>query len=75
MKRYVVTAALSLSLVAFGASAGHASSSAPTAACNVGTVNAHTRVPETTGAGAPIEGHEHIPESTDGGCVHEAFTG
>jgi hypothetical protein len=75
MKRLLVMAALSLSLVALGAPAGHASSVAPTASCNAGTMNAHTRVPETTGAGAPIGAHEHIPESTEGGCVHEAFAG
>jgi len=43
----------------------------PAAACNQDTTNAHTRVPETNGAGTPITGHEHIPEQEDGACIQE----
>ena len=43
----------------------------PAAACNQGTSNAHTRVPETNGAGAPITAHERIPVPEDGACIQE----
>jgi hypothetical protein len=33
----------------------------PAAACNTGTENAHSNVPETTGNGTPIHAHDAIP--------------
>ena len=33
----------------------------PAAACNRGTMNAHERIPETTGTGAPTPAHEAVP--------------
>jgi hypothetical protein len=43
----------------------------PAAACNDGTMNAHSRVPETTGNGTAVHAHEAIPESEDGAaCSH-----
>lgn len=42
----------------------------PAAACNQGTMNAHERVPETTGTGAVTPGHEAIPEAEGGTCGH-----
>jgi hypothetical protein len=33
----------------------------PSAACNAGTMNAHSSVPETTGNGTPIFAHNAIP--------------
>ena len=40
---------------------------APMAACNQGTMNAHSRVPERAG-----KAHDNIPEHEDGMCLHEA---
>ena len=75
MKRYFAAAMLTLSLLAFGAPGAQAGEIAPDAACNAGTMNAHSQVPETTGTGVPVAAHEHIPEATDEGCIHEAFEG
>ena len=63
------TLLLSLSLVAplLGIAAAPAAADVPTrralptAACNEGTMNAHERVPETTGNGSAIHAHEAIP--------------
>jgi hypothetical protein len=33
----------------------------PAAACNLGTMNAHDNVPETTGSGKTTPGHAAIP--------------
>jgi hypothetical protein len=33
----------------------------PTAACNAGTLNAHTHIPATTGTGATTPGHNAVP--------------
>lgn len=35
--------------------------SLPTAACNQGTMNAHERMPETTGNGKTTPGHAAVP--------------
>jgi hypothetical protein len=42
----------------------------PAAACNSGTMNAHSRVPETTGNGTPVHAHDAIPDSETGTCTH-----
>jgi hypothetical protein len=42
----------------------------PSAACNHGTMNAHSRIPETTGSGTVTPGHEAVPEETAEGCGH-----
>jgi len=33
----------------------------PAAACNAGTMNAHERIPETTGTGATTPAHAAVP--------------
>ena len=33
----------------------------PSAACNQGTMNAHSSIPETTGTGATTPGHGSVP--------------
>ncbi len=73
MRRLIILVATSLSMFLPAASAHAGQSTAPTAACNGGTMLAHESVPEMTGAGASIEAHEHIPGSVDGACLHEAF--
>jgi hypothetical protein len=42
----------------------------PSAACNQGTMNAHSSIPETTGSGKMTPGHEAVPEEAGGGCAH-----
>ena len=74
MRRAVVIVSIAFGVLGpHGATALAGQSDAPLAACNAGTMHAHTSVPGTTGAGDPIEAHEHIPEAEDGECIHEAF--
>lgn len=42
----------------------------PLGACNQGTMNAHSNIPETTGSGKTTPGHEAVPEESLSGCGH-----
>lgn len=42
----------------------------PSAACNQGTMNAHSSIPEMTGSGKATPGHEAVPEESLEGCGH-----
>jgi hypothetical protein len=42
----------------------------PSAACNQGTMDAHSSIPETTGTGVVTPGHEAVPEEGPEGCGH-----
>ena len=45
----------------------------PLAACNQGTMNAHERIPETTGSGKTTPAHEAAPgdeNQSPSGCGH-----
>lgn len=55
--------AAALTVVPAGAAWGEVSTTQhlPAAACNAGTLNAHSHVPETTGAGFITPAHEAIP--------------
>jgi hypothetical protein len=70
MRRVLITAGLAVALSA-GTGTAFAQQSLPGAACNQGTMNAHTRVPERTGKGVPVKAHEHIPEGSGGACQHQ----
>lgn len=68
MRKLLLSSALAIALVGIGG--GEANADLPDAACNDGTMNAHSNVPATTGNGSPIHAHEAIPESEDGTCGH-----
>ncbi|HEX9436402.1 MAG TPA: hypothetical protein VGA16_04490 [Candidatus Limnocylindria bacterium] len=67
MRKLVLAFVLALPLSGAMSSAAAA---LPDAACNDGTMNAHSSVPGTTGTGAMVPAHEAIPESEDGSCGH-----
>jgi hypothetical protein len=73
MRRLLITMFLAACFAATPGVAHAGQATAPSAACNAGTLNAHTQVPEETGAGVPVAAHEHIPDGESGICVHEAF--
>lgn len=73
MKRWIValTVATTLTFASTVPVLAAADGSLPAAACNDGTMNAHSHVPATTGTGATTPAHERIPEmGTDGSCGH-----
>ena len=63
--RFAASSLAAAALVLGGSMAAHANVSPaqhlPSAACNAGTMNAHERVPEETGNGAPVFAHNAIP--------------
>ena len=65
MRRLALTLTLAGVLAATAAAPGAAAVSTtqalPAAACNQGTMNAHERVPETTGTGDTTPAHAAIP--------------
>ncbi len=65
MRKFLVSLALAgtMTAVGAGASLAHVSTTQhlPAAACNQGTMNAHSHVPPTTGTGATTPGHMAIP--------------
>jgi hypothetical protein len=67
MRKLIVGLGLAVALVGAAATPADA---LPAAACNSGTMNAHSRVPETTGNGKAVHAHEAIPESDGGDCGH-----
>lgn len=64
----VLTAAATLAGALALSTAANASA-LPSAACNQGTANAHSRVPETNGAGTMPPGHLHIPGGMEHPCT------
>lgn len=73
MRRWILAFVLAGAVVMVPGAANAGQATAPSSACNAGTMNAHSQVPGATGSGAAVEAHEHIPDLEDGACVHEAF--
>ena len=75
MRKAFATLALGLSVGVMGSTPALADVSTtqtlPVQACNQGTMNAHSRIPETTGTGATTPGHMAVPEAENGtSCGH-----
>jgi hypothetical protein len=67
MRRTILAFAAGAAIAVFSAAPAQA---LPSAACNQGTMNAHSSIPEMTGSGVVTPGHEAVPEETLAGCGH-----